>query len=103
MHIDLSFDAPLAQHAFPPANTGVAKSIAAATTAVPKILIMMPFETDVRREMFNLKARACMRRFQHVVRKRLAMITVCHCASLFCLWLNSTMPRLVWRELRSPK
>jgi len=47
-------DAFFAQHAFPPAKAGDAASIAAATTAVPRILIMVNAETGPTLEVFNL-------------------------------------------------
>jgi hypothetical protein len=50
-------EAFFAQHALPPAKAGDAASIAVATTAVPRILIMVNGETGPTLEVFN-----CIRR-----------------------------------------
>jgi hypothetical protein len=47
-------DAFFAQHALPPAKAGDAINIAVATTAVPRILIMVSGETGEMQELFNL-------------------------------------------------
>jgi hypothetical protein len=47
-------EAFFAQHALPPAKAGDAVSIATATTAVPRILIMVNGKTGAMQELFNL-------------------------------------------------
>src|SRR6266699_3425825 len=69
-----SFETFFAQHAFPPAKAGDATSIAAATTAVPRILIMVNRETrmNLRRSILCKVTRSSSSLRSRWTRRRLA-------------------------------